>query len=1137
MKQKSEDQGLLGLTYIFLEQVFTLIPQNSDRDLLSSKKISECFVSYFSNLKSHPHTFVPSSSLIPQNDNSILFTNAGMNQFKNVFLGIEPRPYMNAVSVQKCVRAGGKHNDLDNVGYTARHHTFFHMLGNFSFGGQGSYFKKDAIHYAWNFLVNGADQGGLGLNFTRLYVTVYHTDDESYGYWQEILQKYWTKFYFLRNLLAKLIETSSSGLTELHDILIESTRSADEEVNRRIIRITEKADGSCDNFWAMGDTGPCGPCTEIFYDNGDMISGGLPGTAEEDGDRFVEIWNLVFMQYNRDSNGKLHNLPNPCVDTGMGLERITAVKQTIKNCDKRFNEYDISEIANIKELQHVLLALFASIDCTDLHQTTGTINKAFNHNKIIQEITEFTLNSSDISRGEVLGYCGNYDSVEFIQLKSMIQALTEPEKKWDYDHTRYVYKNSDGILSSPVTSGSLVSNKIFAQSLIALNVLADHMRTICYLLSEGLTPSSNDRGYVLRAIMRRMIKYAYLYLLEEYNSPLLYKLFDHSMLNHLFTINPDATIVLDVQNIVKQEEASFLEILIIGQNMILNYMDNNKSSDKTLDGEFLFILQDRHGVPLDVTQDIAYKHSYKIDLEAYNNHMQKAQELSKQGQKFTGTNIISSIDQMSSQDNVDFIDENNIFSQLIYDAYALQSDTTQIETTASIKAIFTLDDLKEQEQIVADNQYMLVLSDTIFYAESGGQIGDRGKILFANNSQEPIVFNVEDTRYFNTVDGKKVIAHIGILETIGTLATKSKLLIADQATSFILNPKQRIATTRNHTATHLLHAILRKMLGNHVEQKGSLVSDKQLRFDFSHDQALTNEQLHQIEHEINRYIALQLPVTVAKLNKDEAQKAGYMGLFDYQSEVRCIAIGSDTSKELCGGCHLDNTGQILAFKVISDKSIAKGIRRIIALTGENAIQYCKNHVIILENLKHEYKVNLPAEEYSVEDLSAISGKIAKQYQDIKQNQQQALDYIQQLDQFKLIGLVKNAENYIYSATQLATIVSKVDENLRAVIKVINNNNKECNWFIHNDNFFNYQYMLSAFTQFKTELLKDKLQLGVIISGSINGLSVIMIAWNKSTIIAPEFFIELTKILNNDTNFNWRVTYNKNEMAVLIPIAL
>ncbi len=1268
---------------IFLKQILGCY--STPDEIMSSSEIANRFVKYFETLSGHEHTKVESSSLIPHNDNSILFTNAGMNQFKNVFLGLETRPYANAVSVQKCLRAGGKHNDLDNVGYTARHHTFFHMLGNFSFGSikSGSknekpYFKKEAIDFAWNFLVGAESNGGLGLNFTRLYVTVYHTDEEAYSYWYKLLSSYWQKFYFLKK---RLIDLCSNDIEALNEELNEEV---DTEVKKRIIKIYEKPDGSCDNFWAMGDTGPCGPCTEIFYDNGDLISGGLPGSPEEDGDRFVEIWNLVFMQYNRDSNGKLHSLPNPCVDTGMGLERITAVKQTKLHCDKSFNECDfITAFKDTGSSYKEFCDFLTNLMQTNHSLTDQELISKFENekNKSIEAVIN-TITAKEKFKNQIVGYRGNYDSVEFINLKSNIYNLLlekEPTKMllgcnfcksvvlheialakdisnyseispklysdpkrlinkvvreindiydnhsnceeskiivfdethyrinslaysnpsnniggWTYynyidgnrhhhqlqqydtlpiESTHVVFANTWG-LATPITYNTLYSinqqisvlknqnkdeiisygktadgqelssysltwqlNTLLhtAYNMIALNVIADHLRTVFYLFIEGLVPSSNDRGYVMRAVLRRMIKYAYLYLFKEYDAPKLYKLVENEdIIKIIFSIsqcNHFKQHQLSLE--IKQEEEAFLQILNLGQEKIDEYIASN--SNNILDGEFVFILQDRHGVPLDVTQDIANKLGFKVDINGYEEHMRKQQDLSKQGQKFSGSNIISEIAEIESQDNVQFIDNKmhngqisqqlGMFSLLSENLYLYQQKYTKIGQTANIKSILQADNLQPVSKISVGQDYIIILDNTIFYAESGGQVGDTGKILFTDKMGQQIDFQVHDTRYLTTANGKKVIAHVGHLSNSHDNAWE--ITMNDKVCGFELDNIARIATTRNHTATHLLHGILRDILGTHVEQKGSLVSPKQLRFDFSHDQALTQEQLELIEKILNNYIALQLPVNVAMLNKDQAAEQGYLGLFDYQADVRCIAIGSQVSKELCGGCHLDNTGQIVAFKIVSDKSIAKGVRRVIALTGENALEYYNNHVSVLDSLKQHYKVNTPAEDYKISDLNMIEQKIAKQITDLKQNQQQALEYLQKVEQDNLNYVIRNYNEYTFDSLT----INKAPNISRLVSEIFLKQNSTLKIIAYDRQFFNYQFMLSSFMNFKKSCLGEIHNCLTIFTCIKDDISIVMITWTKDCSFSPEDFSNTTNVLAASTKQNWRMTQNKQETAI------
>lgn len=709
--------------------------------LMTSAQIREAFLSYF---ESKGHTRVASSSLVPANDPTLLFTNAGMNQFKDCFLGLEKREYVRATSSQKCVRAGGKHNDLDNVGYTARHHTFFEMLGNFSFG---DYFKRDAIHFAWEFLTSAE---WLGLPKDKLYVTVYHTDDEAFDIWHQ-------------------------------DIGLDTSR---------IIRIGDNKGEkyASDNFWAMGDTGPCGPCSEIFFDHGEHIWGGLPGTPEEDGDRFIEIWNNVFMQFNRTSDGVLHPLPAPSVDTGMGLERISAVLQHVNS------NYDIDLF------QHLLK-----------------------------------------SAAQIIG----------------IEDEGQP----------------------------------------SLRVIADHARSCSFLIADGVNPSNEGRGYVLRRIIRRAVRHG--------NKLGATGTFFYKMLQPLIEVMGEAypelvTQKAHIEAMLIREEEQFAKTL--EQGLKLLEAELAQLQGDVIAGETVFKLYDTYGFPTDLTADIARERNLTIDEAGFEVEMAAQRQRARDAGKF----------------NIDYNSIVNVEGSTQFDGYHATQGHGQIV------AIYK--EGKQVDQVYEGDEALIVLDQTPFYAESGGQIGDTG--IFKNDTG---IFEVQDTQ-----KSGNAFVHQGIV-TMGSLQ-------ATQSVEAIVQADIRTATARNHSATHLLHAALRQVLGAHVQQKGSLVASEILRFDFANDQAVTFEQLQQVEQLVNAEIMANTAVATELLDIEAAKAKGAMMLFGekYGDEVRVLSMGSvidekNFSIELCGGIHVQRTGDIGLFKIISEGGIAAGVRRIEAVTGHCAL--------------------------------------------------------------------------------------------------------------------------------------------------------------------------------------------------------
>ncbi|HCK64168.1 MAG TPA: alanine--tRNA ligase, partial [Acinetobacter radioresistens] len=764
---------------------------------MTSAEIREAFLRYF---ESQGHTRVASSSLVPANDPTLLFTNAGMNQFKDCFLGAEKRDYVRAVSSQKCVRAGGKHNDLDNVGYTARHHTFFEMLGNFSFG---DYFKRDAIKFAWEFLTS---EQWLALPKDRLYATVYHTDDEAFDIWNKEI-----------------------GLDA-----------------ERIIRIGDNKGEkyASDNFWAMGDTGPCGPCSEIFYDHGDHIWGGLPGTPEEDGDRFIEIWNNVFMQFNRTADGVLHALPAPSVDTGMGLERISAVLQHVNS------NYEIDLF------QHLLKAA-----------------------------------------AEIIG---------------VDTASLEAEAK---------EKNT------PV------------QYPASLKVVADHARSCCFLIADGVNPSNEGRGYVLRRIIRRAVRHG--------NKLGATGTFFYKMLQPLIEVMGTAYPELEankarIEAALIKEEEQFAKTLEQGLKLLEGELTQLKGS--IIPGEIVFKLYDTYGFPVDLTADIARERDLSIDEAGFEKEMAAQRQRAREAGKFA-----------VDYNSIVKVEDETEFSG--YDATEGQGQIIAIYKDGSLV-----------DEVTEGDEALIVLNQTPFYAESGGQIGDTG--IFKN---ETGIFEVQDTK-----KSGNAFVHQGIV-TMGNLKVTQNV----EAT---VKAELRAATARNHSATHLLHAALRQILGSHVQQKGSLVASDILRFDFANDQPVSFEQLQQIERLVNAEVIANTAVTTELLDIETAKTKGAMMLFGekYGSEVRVLSMGSiieekNFSVELCGGIHVKRTGDIGLFKITSESGVAAGIRRIEAVTGAKAlelIQKADSDIHQINSLlKAQKDQTVERVQTAVENVSALQKQI------------------------------------------------------------------------------------------------------------------------------------------------------------------
>ncbi|OCG23962.1 alanine--tRNA ligase [Gilliamella sp. wkB108] len=801
----------------------------------STAEIRQNFLDFF---HSKGHEIVASSSLVPHNDPTLLFTNAGMNQFKDVFLGMDKRPYTRATTSQRCVRAGGKHNDLDNVGYTARHHTFFEMLGNFSFG---DYFKHDAIHFAWELLTS---KQWFNLPKDKLTVTVYESDDEAYAIWENEI-----------------------GIPK-----------------ERIVRIGDNkgAPYASDNFWQMGDTGPCGPCTEIFYDHGDHIWGGPPGSAEEDGDRFIEIWNIVFMQFNRHPDGTMEPLPKPSVDTGMGLERIAAV------------------------LQHV-------------------------------------------------------------------------NSNYDIDLFKKLIKDAATIIQT---------NDLESKS---LRVIADHIRSCAFLISDGVLPSNEGRGYVLRRIIRRAVRHGHMLGAKD--------IFFYKLVKPLIDVMDRAAVELNnnrklVEDTLKIEEEQFLKTLERG--LLLLDQELTKISGTVLPGEVAFKLYDTYGFPLDLTADVCREKNITIDETGFNNCMEEQRKRARESSSF-------SVD----YSNVIKLDDKTEF---------LGYQST--ESTGKVIAIFQ--NGQKVNSINAGDEAIVILDKTPFYGESGGQIGDKGLLTAAN-----LEFAVVDSQKYG-----KSIGHLGQI-------VKGSLKVGETVTAAI-NVELRERIRRNHSATHLLQAALQRVLGNHVHQKGSLVNESYLRFDFSHNQAITSDQLIEIENLVNQQIRRNLPVNIELMPINEAKNKGAMALFGekYEDIVRVLTMG-DFSIELCGGTHVDRTGDIGLFKITSESSIASGVRRIEATSGQNAMDYIHQESNLLSQIGLLVKSDKTAVLGRVEQLLDQTKLLEKTIEQLKAQQasQQSVQLLNQCEKINnnnlLIAKLDNVE-----AKVLRTMIDDLKNQLKTGVIIL-----------------------------------------------------------------------------------------------------
>lgn len=720
---------------------------------MKTSELRQKFLKFF---ETKGHTVVRSSSLVPHDDPTLLFTNAGMNQFKDVFLGFDKRPYSRATTAQKCVRAGGKHNDLENVGYTARHHTFFEMMGNFSFG---DYFKRDAIHFAWEFLTSPE---WLNIPKDKLLATVYAEDDEAYNIW-------------------------------LNEIGMPS---------ERIVRIGDNkgAKYASDNFWQMGDTGPCGPCSEIFYDHGEEIWGGIPGSPEEDGDRWIEIWNCVFMQFNRDEQGNMNPLPKPSVDTGMGLERMAAVMQHVHS------NYEIDLFQNL--------------------------------------------------------------------LKAVARETGAP----------------------------------FSMEEPSLKVIADHIRSCSFLIADGVLPANEGRGYVLRRIIRRAVRHGY----KLGQS----KPFFHKLVADLVKEMGDAYPELkekqaQIEEALKNEESRFAQTLETGMALLENAL---AKGGKTLGGEIIFKLYDTYGFPYDLTADICRERNIEPDEAGFEREMEAQRARARAAQSFKAN------------------------AQLPYEGQDTEfKGYSERQTESKVLALYK--DGEQVDELNEGDSGAVVIDFTPFYAESGGQVGDVGYIFSGENR-----FEVRDTQKIKAA----VFGQFGV-------QTSGRLKVGDSVTAKV-DDEIRNANMRNHSATHLMHKALRDVLGEHVEQKGSLVTAESTRFDISHPQAVTAEEIAEVERRVNEAVLANVAVNAAIMSMEDAQKTGAMMLFGekYGDEVRVLQMGG-FSTELCGGTHVSRTGDIGLFKIISEGGIAAGVRRIEAITGLNALKWAQEQERLVKDIIAETK--------------------------------------------------------------------------------------------------------------------------------------------------------------------------------------
>ncbi len=792
---------------------------------LTTTKIRSTFIDYFVK---NGHTHVAASSLVPQNDPTLMFTNSGMVQFKDVFTGLDKRDYNRATSSQKSVRAGGKHNDLDNVGYTARHHTFFEMLGNFSFG---DYFKEEAIYYAWNLLTKD-----FALSKEKLYITVFHDDEEAVNYWKKI--------------------------ANLND--------------DRIIRIATN-----DNFWSMGDTGPCGPCSEIFYDHGDKIFGGLPGTKDADGDRYIEIWNLVFMQFEQINKDTRIELPKKSVDTGMGLERIAAVIQGVHD------NYDI-----------------------DLFQ-------------------------------EIIGY-------------------TE----------------------------SILKVKAKGEELFSYRVIADHLRSSAFLIADGVMPSNEGRGYVLRRIMRRAMRHAHQLGASE---PLMYKLLPKlvDLFGHTF---PEIKRAEDfVSSILKQEEERFKVTLDRGLKL-LEDETTSLSPKSELSGEIAFKLYDTYGFPLDLTQDILKKKDITVDNAGFDHMMDQQKQRARSAWVGSGESKTDSMwfDILSEFGSTEFL------------GYSLEA------SEAKVLAII-INGVRTRQVSEKDKKFTLITNQTPFYGESGGQMGDIGFIT----SQHCKIKVLDTLKYLD-----KIYGHVCELE--------EGLITENDEIKLTIDSHYRKYLRMHHSATHILHAVLRNVLGNHITQKGSLVARDRLRFDISHPSSLTPAEINLIEDKVNKIIVDNSIVHTKLMSTDSAIESGAMALFGekYENEVRVVSMGNEDDKdnpysfELCGGTHVSRTGDIGIFKIVSESAIAAGVRRIEAVCGAYAISFIRENEGLLANIINTLKTN---KHDAVQKIDSLINSKKLLEKDLEKNQLEKLS----LTEEEINKVAKNINNIKLVYKQIDTIDAKL----------------------------------------------------------------------------------------------------------------
>ncbi len=807
-------------------------------------RLRDIRIKFLDFFRKKDHEIVPSSPLIPVGDPTLLFTNAGMVQFKKVFLGEETRPYKRAASVQKCMRAGGKHNDLENVGYTARHHTFFEMLGNFSFG---DYFKKEAIIWAWELLVTE-----YKLPEDKFYVSVYLEDDEAYTIWE------------------KEIGLSSD----------------------RIVRLGEK-----DNFWTMGDTGPCGPCSEIIIDQGPELGCGRPDCGPGcDCDRYLEIWNLVFTQYNRDLSGKLTPLPKPNIDTGMGLERLTAVIQGVKS------NYEID--------------LFKEI----------------------------------ISRIEELA-CQSYGS----------------DRRKD----------------------------------VAFRVIADHARAISFLIADGVIPSNEGRGYVLRRIIRRAARFGnVLGIKDSFLSDICMKVVE--------VMGEDYKELLQAKNsifhIAENEEKRFAQTLSYSMRILEEEIEKIKSKNQDIiPGELIFKLYDTYGLPVDILEDVARYEGLKLDIEGYKKAMQRQRELSQKSWKS---------DKGIESEGIKDLMEKGLKSEFC--GYELLK--------CKAKVLGIIKDGKVCEKIVQSDKAKLILDKTPFYGEAGGQVGDTGYIRGKN-----FLFRVDDTKK----PSQDLILHIGVLES-------GYLCVGDQVEAEV-DKSRREDIARNHTSTHLLHAVLRDLLGVHVKQAGSLVAPDRLRFDFSHFSQISWDKIEEIEANVNKLIRENHPVSVKEMDRDEAIRSGAIAIFEekYGEKVRVVEIGDGISRELCGGTHVKRTGDIGFFKIVSESSVASNVRRIEAITGDTAVRYVQDKMRQIRDAAFMLKVST---EEVIPRIHKLLGEIKEKDRQIESLKQKLLTGkaeditagIKEINGIKVVAKVLEAD----SQKELRDAADKIRDKIRSGIVVV-----------------------------------------------------------------------------------------------------